>query len=301
MIQTWSWEFTDRCNLACKHCLIDPAKSDGVQFDKSTYLEIVSRIKRFGGENILVTGGEAFFIDGFMEIAQSAKALGMNISVVTNGTIVSDEVLIQQIADTFDVIGISFDGPETEHDAVRGKGMYRRSLKFARQLLQSGGEVVAFVTLNNLNRNKVKKLAAELISAGIQAIHVNELNVVGRAIKNSWLHLSERRETIEQSLLSQLDELIEIDKDREWSRACSIGRHEVHMMHNGDIFSCVELGNYYPDKAIASIFDNDLPQKWDDYFQDFVPANACAYETYEDDGIVLQLNCGNCPFVEAVR
>jgi MoaA/NifB/PqqE/SkfB family radical SAM enzyme len=301
MIKTWSWEFTDRCNLACKHCLIDPAKSDGVQFDKPTYLEIVSRIKRFGGENILVTGGEAFFIDGFMEIAQSAKALGMKISVVTNGTIVSDEDKIKQIANTFDVVGISFDGPESEHDTVRGKRTYQRSLRFAQKLLASGGEVVAFVTLNGLNHDKIKELATALISAGIQAIHVNELNVVGRAITNDWLHLSGQREATKQSLLSQLGELIEIDESRAWSTECSIGRHEVHMMHNGDIFSCVELGNYYPDKAIASIFDDDLLEKWDDYFRDFVPATVCAYETFVDDGIVLQLNCGKCPFVEAVR
>jgi len=76
-----------------------------------------------------VTGGEPFLYPGIVELLNYAKARGCSVFIVTNG------VKLQQYAEEivrneWDLLVVSFDGPEEIHDACRRtEGAYRTAIQ----------------------------------------------------------------------------------------------------------------------------------------------------------------------------
>ena len=84
-------ELTFRCNLRCAHCYVthDPKKKE------MTYEEvchILDEISEAGCLWLLITGGEPFVRDDFLDIYTYAKKKGMIITLFTNGTLITPQI-----------------------------------------------------------------------------------------------------------------------------------------------------------------------------------------------------------------
>jgi MoaA/NifB/PqqE/SkfB family radical SAM enzyme len=92
-----SIDLTHRCNLNCVHCYIgDKTKisGDGKQeIDTGQWISILDEIVEAGCLNLLITGGEPLLRKDFVEIYRHAKTKGMLITVFTNGTLITEEIL----------------------------------------------------------------------------------------------------------------------------------------------------------------------------------------------------------------
>jgi len=302
MLKTWHWEITNKCNLSCDHCLLSPQNEDAwPETEKQQYLKIISKIKQLGGQNILFTGGEPFMVADFLEIAEYAKFLGITVSVITNGTLF-DEISIERCAKIFDVIGVSIDGLEDEHDSIRGKGMFKKTTHFIAGLLRANAKVVAYIVINGINIDSQKQLLEELIELGVKSFHYNQINILGNAILNKELHLVCPEGYIKKHLINQFSSILDIDPEVEWENQCAIDPDVVYLSHQGQIFSCVELKTQNNLGYIATIDDVLLKDKWQAYFSAVKRPNTCMYEVFDDSGIAIQLNCGECPLAyKAVR
>jgi len=84
-------ELTFRCNLKCAHCYVvyDPKKKE------MTYPEIchiLDEIIDAGCLWLLITGGEPFIRDDFLDIYTYAKKKGLLITLFTNGTLITPQI-----------------------------------------------------------------------------------------------------------------------------------------------------------------------------------------------------------------
>ena len=92
-----NFELTARCNLDCKMCYIHKRAND--QFVKKQelsgkqWLEIASAAQKKGILLLLLTGGEPFLHPDFKEIYLGCKNMGLLISINTNGTMLTDEMI----------------------------------------------------------------------------------------------------------------------------------------------------------------------------------------------------------------
>lgn len=124
-------EITTACNLNCQHCFKNEFKEELTLNQVKIVLE---KVCAFGVTDLVLTGGEPFLREDIFHIIDHAKVCGIEeISITTNGTLLSNSAIIKQIKKRLDVINpimVSFNGVGSEtHDYIRGEGEFNRLMK----------------------------------------------------------------------------------------------------------------------------------------------------------------------------
>ena len=89
-------DLTHRCNLACVHCYLNNGARLGVshrELDTRQWLRIIDEITAAGCLYLLVSGGEPFLRKDFSQIYRRMKESGLVITLFTNGTCITDDLL----------------------------------------------------------------------------------------------------------------------------------------------------------------------------------------------------------------
>ncbi len=84
-------EITNRCNCNCIHCFID--RQNPSKIDLSLFKSICDQLRNSGCIRLLITGGEPLMHPDFFEIWTYAHRKGINLTLFTNGTLLSDDHL----------------------------------------------------------------------------------------------------------------------------------------------------------------------------------------------------------------
>lgn len=140
----------DACNLRCRTCYFSPS-------DSPTYLstEVAKRTVRLlamgGTKAVVLSGGEPLLHPDVEQVARSAKEAGMNVGIITNGTLL-DRDIAARLMGYVDYIQISIDGLQDQHDRIRGPGSYRAALTGARRAREAVMQnVILTTTVTRLN------------------------------------------------------------------------------------------------------------------------------------------------------
>jgi radical SAM protein with 4Fe4S-binding SPASM domain len=90
-------EITRRCNNRCVHCYNNLAANDPDALQRelscTAYCSIIDQIAQAGCLWLLLTGGEVFLRDDFLDIYTYAKQSGLLISLFTNGTLITPAIV----------------------------------------------------------------------------------------------------------------------------------------------------------------------------------------------------------------
>ena len=165
-----SIDLTHRCNLRCVHCYLGDASrhaDPGKEMTTGRILSVIDEITDAGCLFLLITGGEPLLRKDFSEIYGHAKKKGLVVTVFTNGTLLSGEML-----DLFEdlpprCIEISLYGatPETYESITGVDGSYEKCLSGIRSLVGRGISVrlkTILMTLNNHEFYDIEGFAKEL-------------------------------------------------------------------------------------------------------------------------------------------
>jgi radical SAM protein with 4Fe4S-binding SPASM domain len=193
------WNFTNRCNLACRHCYsyADPNSQD--YLDTSFILDTVSELKKAGIGFVIFSGGEPLIRRDIFEISEKMRSEGIVTYLSTNGLYISGKN-VDRIIDTFNYIGISIDGIETVHDEFRGlKGAYRKSLDAISLLQKHGGNAGIRFTLTNETKESFYAMFDLAEKIGVDKIYISHLVYSGRGLDNLQIDISkgERRRYVD--------------------------------------------------------------------------------------------------------
>lgn len=148
---------TDACNLRCTGCYAKPVWAHRhVPFSRLEY--IASEAERIGVETIVVVGwGEPFYNrkDKTNLFRLARHYSGMNFSVFTNGTLISEEdvAVMDRLGNV--ILLLSLDGLEETNDARRGRGVFQRVGYTARLLQQRHMIFGISVTVTSANYREV--------------------------------------------------------------------------------------------------------------------------------------------------
>ena len=93
-----SLEVTRRCNLRCVHCYLGPQaerqRAATGEMDTAKILDIIDQVTDAGCLYLLITGGEPLLRDDFPVIYRHAKERGLLVTVFSNGTLITEKVLM---------------------------------------------------------------------------------------------------------------------------------------------------------------------------------------------------------------
>jgi uncharacterized protein len=171
------------CNLKCTYCLQDGLQSN-VFMSQETCKQVVAWIKKkmedikprilgilyFGGEPLLNMPAINYISQ---ELYQSAKDQGvtLNIQIITNGVLLSTQVVDSLLPLGLCGIKITLDGDEVAHNLKRpfknGQGSFHQIFQ---NLLQVCGQVPVRIggNFDEQNRESIPGLLDRLIEAGIK-------------------------------------------------------------------------------------------------------------------------------------
>ncbi len=111
-------------------------------------LAFVDALGRAGVATISFSGGEPMLREDLDLLARRAAAWGMSPTVNTAGTLIPR--FLDRIR-SMDLVKISLDGREDEHDALRGPGTYRAAVRGLMEARRAGLPVEIEVTLTRVN------------------------------------------------------------------------------------------------------------------------------------------------------
>lgn len=166
-----SIDLTHRCNLKCAHCYLrtHTVRSGKTVRETGTakMLSLLDEIKEAGCLFLLITGGEPLLREDFAEIYRHAKMNGLLVTLFTNGTLITDEVLsvFADLPPRFVEISL-YGATAGTYESITGvEGSFARCMSGIHRLLEHGFDVRLKTILMTLNRDEfhdIEKIAGDL-------------------------------------------------------------------------------------------------------------------------------------------
>jgi MoaA/NifB/PqqE/SkfB family radical SAM enzyme len=183
------WRVTEACDLGCWFCEFNrhlrhprhSARADVV-------LAFGALLARYGattGRPVLVSwlGGEPLLWPPLVEVGQTfRREYGLRLGVTSNGTHFDSPQLLRHLAEAYDQVTVSVDGPGEFHDLGRGApGLYNRlcaavgALRELRERQGYGPLLRANTILMRSNISSFEALCCSLADWGIEEVTFNAL------------------------------------------------------------------------------------------------------------------------------
>jgi SynChlorMet cassette radical SAM/SPASM protein ScmE len=180
---------TGRCNLRCEYCFY---ANEMVALDDLTteqWLAFFEKLGRLSVRRVTLTGGEVFTRQDFFELVDGVISNRMRYSILTNGTLIDEQVLHQfEVGKRrlrLDSIQVSIDGSRAEiHNLSRPKS-FDRALRGLRFLKEAGFPVTVRTTINRHNLHDLENIAYLLLEdVGLPSFTTNEAMPMGAGCDN---------------------------------------------------------------------------------------------------------------------
>ena len=162
------WEFTLACDQHCAACgpRAGDARPDELTTDEA--LRLVDELADLGVGEVNLIGGEAYLRGDVLLVIRKIRERGMQASMTTGGyglTRTRAEALAEA---GLHHIGVSIDGLEASHDALRGSpGGWQRCFAALAHARAAGIKIGANTQINRLSWRDLPELLDRLIAAGI--------------------------------------------------------------------------------------------------------------------------------------
>jgi radical SAM enzyme (rSAM/lipoprotein system) len=295
------FEITQRCNLKCRHCGSDCTADAGVpDLPAETILAVLEGVRRRHDPSritVAITGGEPLLYPGFFELGRAITDLGFPWGMVTNGWAWSPETVESARAAGMRTITVSLDGPEAEHDWLRGrKGSFRKAAQTLRLLAAAPWiqkmDVVTCVHRRNLDRlDETRRI---LMGLGVRHWRLFIVSPIGRAAAEpdlrlgrddfrrlmAWVMATRRRPGIavafsEAGYLGVCDTRV-----RSAPYFCRAGINVAGIMVDGAILACPNIDRAF---AQGNVGEDDFCDVWEE-----------RYEVFRERGWMRRGDCAGC-------
>ncbi|MFJ4373967.1 radical SAM protein [Pseudomonas japonica] len=332
MMEQFYFVLTERCNLACSHCIRDSSPYRDETAEKTMILDALSQIHRDHADSlVLLTGGEPTLHRHFDSILQSSLSLGLQTKINSNGvTPFYRRHTLKPWAEHPSLsVQISLDGSEAEHDRVRGVGTYKRALRTLANLRAEGISCSVSATVINLDFfARIEQFIQPLDDLGLSHIAIKRATYAGRAssgmeiCSQTWnqqvyalrqqryktrilafpMYDFHRLQALGDEAIAELGRTIT-------TKNCGAATAKVYIYPNGDVCSCTcfkahPMGNLYQ-QPLSAILAQPLQIKVEHptckscrYFP--VCNGGCLGSGYQHSGELGQPD-PRCPQIQAGR
>ncbi|TKJ47947.1 radical SAM protein [Candidatus Aerophobetes bacterium Ae_b3a] len=161
------WDFTNICNLKCKHCYQNAGKKLPQELPLSKRIDIINQLAKEEVFIIAFSGGEPLMDKDLWPAIEKVKKENMYVSIATNGTLITEEVARRMATVGVDYVEISLDSVHPEkHDGFRGiPGAWKKAVRgIKKAVAQKAYQVGLASTITKMNFNELEDLIEFSIS-----------------------------------------------------------------------------------------------------------------------------------------
>ncbi|CAN5829508.1 hypothetical protein BH11BAC4_BH11BAC4_07190 [soil metagenome] len=195
------------CNCRCVMCDIWKANHNLKQLTEEAVTGLLSTLKKFGTQQVLMSGGEALLNPNFFRFCEILKKEKIKISLLSTGLTIKKNA--EQLVKWVDDIIISLDGDKPVHDAIRNISGAYNNLKEGIQalhLIDPGFKVSGRTVIHRLNFRLWPQIIESAKYLGLNSISFLPADVSSSAFNREMVWNEERQHEILLAV-NELDEL----------------------------------------------------------------------------------------------
>ncbi len=228
---------TSRCNLKCVHCF--SATNAAVDMSLENLHSIFDQLEKMGVLEVRINGGEPLLHPSIDKILQMLEPKRFRKVILTNGTLMSDEIA-RQLRKSDIIPTVSLDDSDAEgHDLFRGvDGTFEKTLAGLKTLQKYRILYGINCCLHAKNLNKIENIVNLVTDHGAYRIIFLSLKNLGR-MKNhkEWVPLQREYEATVPSLMISKMKHRRIDVSLDVFLSCPVLKESVLEAKKGYI-SC---------------------------------------------------------------
>ena len=255
---------TLKCNLYCQYCY---SNSNYIGSDENPSLlkRICQEVNKLEIGTIHIEGGETFFNNNIFIILENLKTTdNVSVFIVTNATMITDDIALKVKSYGIKNIIVSMDGDEKTHNLLR-KNSYQKVLNGIKILKKYNFIIDISTTLNKLNLNQMDFIVTKSIEMGINKVRFGDVINTGRNENNiedilldgndykkiisKYKELNSNQVSIllnlslQRGILFKNVSVIDIkqSEDSIISADCSMGKDQLAILPNGDVYPCYNV------------------------------------------------------------
>jgi radical SAM protein with 4Fe4S-binding SPASM domain len=264
-------EITSQCNERCVHCYIPHEKKTDVM-SMQLYKSVIDQASEMGLLLLTLSGGEPMSHEHFIEMLQYAKTKDFSVSILSNLTLLTDEIIEILKTMHISVIKVSLYSLDPEiHDSITQlPGSQKKTLSAIERLIEADIPVQINCPVMKENKNSLDSVIKWAAAHKIRAIsdyimmarydhttdnleHRLGLNDVERLIQNVIEGDSEYRKHIETT---DIDEVL--TKDISDEPICGVCISSICMVSNGNMYPCAG----WQDRVLGNVAEQSLKEIW---------------------------------------
>lgn len=273
------WEFTLDCNLNCLHCGSSAGSSRDDELTTAEAEKLCHDLKKINCLGITLMGGEPLLRKDFWRIASLIRDLGMELTVITNGTVFDRETFSRLRSLQPRAVAVSLDAAQPElHNRIRNRNCaFEKSVDFMNHALKEELPVTVITTVHKLNLTELPALRGLLLGRNI-AWQVQVAGSEGRRFPQELLLDEEEFYSVGMFIASTRRKyplkqmpvigahdlgfnsmmLNNISLDPEWT-GCQAGISVLGIQSNGTIKGCLSMDD---STVEGNIRDMDIGDVW---------------------------------------
>ncbi len=208
------WNFTNMCNLKCKHCYQNADKPLPDELTLEEKLMVIDQLDGAGVPAIAFSGGEPLIHPHILLVVREAVSRGMYVAVATNGTAITRGLARELKEAGVHYVEVSLDSPNPrKHDDFRGvQGSWERALEGLRNCVEEGIATGVAMTLTKANYHEIEEMVDLCEGLGVKRVIFFNFIPTGRGadIANWDLNPDEREEALKTIYRLALSRKIEV-------------------------------------------------------------------------------------------
>lgn len=265
-------EITSRCNERCVHCYI-PHESKNDDIEPSLFYDVLEQCREMDVLGLTFSGGEPMLHPNFIDFLHKAKEYDFSISVLSNLTLLNDEIVAEMKANRLSSVQVSLYSLNSDiHDSItQVSGSFVKTRDAILKLIDNDIPLQISCPVMKQNKNcypSVAKWAKEhKVRADTDYIMMARSNHTTDNLTNR-LSLEEIEKVIQDIIVNDYDyeeRLVEADfsevekKDIGDDLLCGVCISSICMVANGDIYPCAGWQSY----ICGNVTEQPLSEIWE--------------------------------------
>jgi radical SAM protein with 4Fe4S-binding SPASM domain len=176
------WNFTQACNLKCKHCYQDAGRPLPDKLTLKEQLEVIDQLIDLDVAILALSGGEPFLSPNLLPVACRAHDGGMYVTIATNGTLLTREMAKKLVDHGVEYVEISLDSVNPEkHNSFRGVDCWARVVEGIKSAVaEEKLKVGIATTITRMNIGELEDLIALAKELGVKCFNAFNFIPTGR-------------------------------------------------------------------------------------------------------------------------
>ncbi|MFA6336021.1 MAG: radical SAM protein [Bacteroidales bacterium] len=280
------WEITMGCNMRCKHCGSSCQNPLPDELSTVEALNLADQIADLGLSWVTLSGGEPFTRKDWNLIAKRLSDKGVIPNIISNGWLVTDDIISKIKESRVGTIAISLDGLRDTHDYMRKPGSYDRVMNAFDKFFNNGVVFGAVTTISNVNINQLREIRNILVEHKVPYWQVQIGLPMGNFSKEKDMILNPEQidniidfchETAKEGKITiypadcigyynikdlETRKISHKSNNLPLWKGCNAGKRGFGILHNGDIMGCTSIRE--KEFKEGNVRETPLKDIWDD-------------------------------------